>query len=103
MTCRGPAWKQTQTRVQIQAFIGGTAGTAKGCDGHAMDRILIVDDHREMRELLGLCLSKWSFASVAAGSLAEGRQALLSDGGFRMIICGFVLPCVMGRDLFHCE
>lgn len=100
MTCRLPEWNQTQTRVQTEAFIGGTAGTAQGHDGYAMDRILIVDDHREMRELLGLCLRKWSFATVAAGSLEEARNALLSDGPFRMIICDFDLPDGNGLQLF---
>jgi two-component system OmpR family response regulator len=65
-----------------------------------MDRILIVDDHREMRELLGHCLREWSFATVAAGTLAEARDALLTDGHFRMIICDFDLPDGNGLQLF---
>ncbi len=65
-----------------------------------MDRILIVDDHREMRELLGLCLRKWSFATVTAGTLAEARDALAAEGPFRMIICDFDLPDGNGLQLF---
>ena len=65
-----------------------------------MDRILIVDDHREMRELLGHCLRKWSFATVAAGSLAEARDAFLTKGPFKMIICDFDLPDGNGLQFF---
>ena len=65
-----------------------------------MDRILIVDDHREMRELLGLCLGKWSFSTVAAGSLAEAQDAFLTEGPFKMIICDFDLPDGNGLQLF---
>jgi len=57
-----------------------------------MDRILIVDDHREMRELLELCFRKWSYATVAAGTLAEARDAFLTEGPFKMVICDFDLP-----------
>jgi len=65
-----------------------------------MDRILIVDDHREMRELLGHCLRKWSFATVAAGSLAEARDAFLTAGPFKMIICDFDLSDGNGLQFF---
>src|SRR5438552_3471368 len=65
-----------------------------------MDRILIVDDHREMRELLEHCFRKWSYATVAAGTLAEARDAFLSEGPFKMVICDFDLPDGNGLQFF---
>jgi two-component system OmpR family response regulator len=65
-----------------------------------MDRILIIDDHREMRELLGHCFRKWSFATVTAGSLGEAREAFLKEGPFKLIICDFDLPDGNGLQFF---
>ena len=65
-----------------------------------MDRILIVDDHREMRELLEHYFRKWSYATVAAGTLAEARDAFLTQGPFKMIVCDFDLPDGNGLQLF---
>ena len=53
-----------------------------------------------MRELLGHCLNKWSYATVAAGTLAEARDAYLSEGPFKMIVCDFDLPDGNGLQFF---
>ena len=65
-----------------------------------MDRILIVDDHREMRELLEHCFRKWSYATVAAGTLAEARDAFMTEGPFKMVVCDFDLPDGNGLQFF---
>ena len=57
-----------------------------------MDRILLVDDNPEIRELLGRLLEDWNYAVVTAASLAEARQAVLSNGPFKVVICDFDLP-----------
>ena len=57
-----------------------------------MDRILLIDDNPDIRELLGQLLEEWDYAAVTAASLAEARQAVLTDGPFKAVICDFDLP-----------
>ena len=64
-----------------------------------MDRILLVDDNLEIRELLGRLLEDWNYAAVTAASLAEARQAVLTGGPFKVVICDFDLPDGNGLQL----
>ncbi len=57
-----------------------------------MDRILLIDDNPDLRELLGRLLEEWDYAAVTAASLAEARQAVLTHGPFKVVICDFDLP-----------
>jgi len=57
-----------------------------------MDRILIVDDNREMREVLSQLFREWSYQTVTAGTLAEARNAVQVEEPFKVIICDFELP-----------
>jgi len=49
---------------------------------------------------LGHCFRAWSYATVAAGTLAEARDALLTEGPFKVIVCDFDLPDGNGLQLF---
>ena len=57
-----------------------------------MDRILIIDDNREMRELLSQLFFEWCYANVTAGTVEEARQAVLTEGPFNVVISDFQLP-----------
>ena len=57
-----------------------------------MDRILVVDDQPEMRELLAQLFCNWSYAAVTAATLAEARNAVLTQGPFKAVVCDFDLP-----------
>ena len=57
-----------------------------------MDRILIIDDNREMRELLSQLFGEWCYANVTAGTVEEARQAVLTEGPFKVVVCDFQLP-----------
>src|SRR6266545_4701173 len=64
-----------------------------------MDRILLVDDNPAIRELLGRLLEDWNYSAVTAASLAEARQAVWTDGPFKVVICDFDLPDGNGLQL----
>ena len=64
-----------------------------------MDRILLVDDNPEIRELLGRLLEDRNYAPVTAASLAEARQAVLTNGPFKVVVCDFDLPDGNGLQL----
>src|SRR6266571_2949681 len=51
----------------------------------AMDRILVVDDKPEMRELMTQLFCKWSYETVTGASVAEARNAVLTQGPFKVI------------------
>ena len=57
-----------------------------------MDRILIVDDNKEMRELLTQLFRQWSYQTVTAGSVVDARAAVEVEEPFKVIVCDFELP-----------
>ncbi|HEY1931347.1 MAG TPA: response regulator [Acetobacteraceae bacterium] len=64
----------------------------------ASPHILIVDDHREIRELVGRALTREGFRVTAA---ADGRavQRALADGRFDLILLDLMLPGEDGLSL----
>jgi two-component system response regulator PilR (NtrC family) len=60
--------------------------------------VLVVDDEPDIRELLELTLAKMGLSVVAAGSLAEGREAL-QKGRFDLCLTDMRLPDGDGLDL----
>jgi len=68
----------------------GTATQQKHSAGVA--RILLVDDKSEMRELLTQLFQRWCYSTVAAGTVAEARHAVLTHGPFNVVVCDFDLP-----------
>jgi DNA-binding response OmpR family regulator len=57
-----------------------------------MDRILLVDDNPAIRDLLRSLLEEWNYLAFTAATLAEARQAVVTLGPFRVVICDFDLP-----------
>ena len=69
--------------------------TAKRSEGQVeptIDRVLLVDDKSEMRELLTQLFQHWSYATVSAATVAEARHAVLTQGPFKVVVCDFELP-----------
>jgi two-component system OmpR family response regulator len=58
----------------------------------ASDRILLVDDDREIRELLSTYLSKNGMRVVAVPTGRHMRAALDNDGPFDLVILDLMLP-----------
>ena len=58
----------------------------------AMDRILLIDDNREIRELITRLFDEWGYATVTVATLAEARNAVLSEASFKAVVCDFALP-----------
>ena len=65
-----------------------------------MEKILIVEDDHEVRQLQCLWLEQRSIASVTAGTLTEAREVILTGGPFKAIVCEFDLPDGNGLQLF---
>lgn len=61
-------------------------------------RILLVDDHPEVRELAGRALERDGHQVTGAGSLTEAKQALLAQA-FDMLVLDLALPDGSGQDL----
>ena len=56
-----------------------------------MDRILLIDDNREIRELMTRLFAEWGYATVAVATLSEARNAVLSEASFKAVVCDFGL------------
>ena len=65
-----------------------------------MEKILIIEDNHEVRQLQCLWFEQWSIASVTAGTLTEAREVILTCGPFKVIVCKFELPDGNGLQLF---
>jgi len=77
-------------RTQINALL--TIGRGEDWVQPPVDRILLIDDKAEMRELLTQLFRQWSYTTVAAATVEEARQAVLTQGPFQMVVCDFELP-----------
>jgi len=56
-----------------------------------MDRILLIDDSPEIRELIARLFDEWGYATVTVATLAEARNAVLSGATFKAVVCDFEL------------
>ncbi len=59
---------------------------------NSLGRILIVDHDRDQGEQLSHCLQDLSYATVITANLAQARNAILTEGPFKAVVCDFVLP-----------
>jgi two-component system response regulator PilR (NtrC family) len=64
----------------------------------AEQRVLVVDDEPDIRELLELTLARMGLAVDAAGSLAEARERL-REGSYQLCLTDMRLPDGEGLDL----
>jgi PAS domain S-box-containing protein len=63
-------------------------------------RILVVDDHDDTRELIGVALSQYGAGVILAGSVPEARAAL-HESRVDVVVSDLGLPGEDGYDLLH--
>jgi DNA-binding response OmpR family regulator len=63
-----------------------------------MYRLLVVEDHDDVRDLLCVALEEAGLSVTCVATLADGRRELES-GGYDAVIANVVLPDGDGRDL----
>ncbi len=69
-----------------------------------MNKILIVEDERSMRDLLGLMLRKEGYQVDAAESAENAEERLRAGGPFDLVITDISMPGKSGLDLLrHCR
>jgi PAS domain S-box-containing protein len=94
--------------VDLPAAVGDLPGvvidhdrTATGGAGRLAGlRILVVDDHDDTRELIGVALSQYGAGVILAGSVAEARAAL-DKSRVDVVVSDLGLPGEDGYDLLH--
>jgi PAS domain S-box-containing protein len=94
--------------VDLPAAAGDVPGVAiehdpKGASGARRLiglRILIVEDHDDTRELIGVALSQYGADVVLAGSVAQARAAL-HESRVDVVVSDLGLPGEDGYDLLH--
>ncbi|OHC63073.1 MAG: sigma-54-dependent Fis family transcriptional regulator [Rhodocyclales bacterium GWA2_65_20] len=65
-----------------------------------LNRVLVVDDEADIRELLDMTLARMGLAADCAGSLAEARRLLEVEGGkYRLCLTDMRLPDGEGLEL----
>ena len=65
-----------------------------------LNRVLVVDDEADIRELLDMTLARMGLAADCAGSLAEARRLLEVEGGkYRLCLTDMRLPDGDGLEL----
>ena len=60
--------------------------------------ILIVDDERAIRDMIGFALSRAGLGYVSAASAAEARR-LIEQTRFDLVLLDWMLPDIAGIDL----
>ena len=63
-------------------------------------RILVVDDIEDNRDLTQAVLSAANFEVVTAASVADVRQIVASDANFQLILSDISMPLETGFDLW---
>ena len=63
-----------------------------------LNRVLVIDDEADIRELIDLTLSRMGLAATCAGSLAEARAALAAER-FQLCLTDMRLPDGEGLDI----
>ena len=66
-----------------------------------MDKILVVDDDQESRDLLCEVLEANGYAPYAVADGSAAREVLGRDGGYRIVIADLRMPRESGLDLLR--
>ena len=66
-----------------------------------MDKILVVDDDQESRELLCEVLAANGYAPYAVADGVAARQVLHQDTGYRIVIADLQMPLESGLELLR--
>ena len=69
--------------------------------GQTMNKILIVDDDQESRDLLCEVLEANGYAPYAVADGLAAREVLKQDGTFRIVIADFQMPRESGLELLR--
>jgi two-component system response regulator PilR (NtrC family) len=77
---------------------GERRGEASGARGR-QQRVLVVDDEPDIRELLELTLAKMGLAVDSAGSLEEARRFLQEEANYQLCLTDMRLPDGEGLEL----
>ena len=67
----------------------------------AMDKILVVDDDQESRDLLCEVLEANGYAPLAVANGLAAREVLSRDGGYRIVIADLQMPQESGLELLR--
>ncbi|MDO8933844.1 MAG: sigma-54 dependent transcriptional regulator [Rhodocyclaceae bacterium] len=73
--------------------------TKEQCDGMKSNRVLVVDDEADIRELLDMTLARMGLAADCAGSIAQARQFLAAGGNYRLCLTDMRMPDGEGLEL----
>ena len=71
-----------------------------GRDGEASDRVLVVEDHRDVREIFARVLAMHGYEVRSAANGAEALAAL-AGGGFAALVCDLGLPDIPGIEVIE--
>jgi len=63
-----------------------------------LNRVLVIDDEPDIRELIDLTLSRMGLAAECAGTVAEARE-YLAEGGFQLCLTDMRLPDGDGLEM----
>ncbi|MBK7414136.1 MAG: sigma-54-dependent Fis family transcriptional regulator [Dechloromonas sp.] len=63
-----------------------------------LNRVLVIDDEPDIRELIDLTLSRMGLAAACAGTVAEARECL-ADGEFQLCLTDMRLPDGNGLEM----
>jgi two-component system response regulator PilR (NtrC family) len=63
-----------------------------------LNRVLVIDDERDIRELIDLTLSRMGLAAACAGTVAEAKD-LLAEDDFQLCLTDMRLPDGNGLDI----
>jgi two-component system response regulator PilR (NtrC family) len=66
-----------------------------------MNKILVVEDEKSMRDLLGLMLRKEGYSVATADSALQAKQLLESGESFELVISDVSMPGMSGLDLLR--
>src|SRR6185295_19728447 len=93
---RGARWAHPREEPQGGRHGGGRAaaapdGGAGGAGGATMDRVLVIDDEKGMRDFLAIMLKKEGYAVVVSES-ADKASELIGKGEFDLVISDIAMP-----------
>ena len=66
-----------------------------------MNKILVVDDEKSMRDLLGMMLRKEGYSVTTADSAVQAKQLVESGENFALVISDVSMPGMSGLDLLR--
>ena len=90
----GPPWpfKTCASRRRESERRSTCAAHQRESSLRSRGRILIVEPDQDQGEQLSHCLQDLSYSTVTTANLAQARNAVLTEGPFKAVVCDFMLP-----------